>query len=336
MTLYCGIDLHSNNHVVVVIDEQDRRLVEKRLPNNLESTLRLLAPYAGELHGIAVESTFNWYWLVDGLMAQGYTLLLVNTPAAQQRYGDLKYRDDRHDAFWLAHLLRLGILPTGYIYPKAQRGVRDLLRRRAGLVRIAARQLLSIQSQIWRSSGVRIAARDIKRADFEPQPEDAHERLAVASGLALLRTAQREIGRLERAALAVMQPQAGYQVLQTMSGVGPVLGLTISLETGPIERFAGPGPYASYCRLVDSRHLSNGKKKGTGNAKAGNKYLSWAFSEAAHFAVRFEPRAKHFYERKRAQRNGMVAIRAVAHKYARAAYVMLKQQQPFDAQRVFH
>jgi transposase len=82
--------------------------------------------------------------------------------------------------------------------------------------------------------------------------------------------------------------------------------------------------------------VSNGKKKGQGNARAGNKYLSWAFSEAAHFGVRYEPRAKRFYERKRAQRNGIAAIRAVAHKLARAAYVMLKQQQPFDARHLFH
>lgn len=336
MTLYCGIDLHSNNHVVVVIDEQDRRLVEKRLPNDLQATLRLLAPYAEELEGIAIESTFNWYWLVDGLMAHGYAVSLVNTPAAQKRYGDLKYSDDRHDAFWLAHLLRLGILPTGYIYPKAERGVRDLLRRRAGLVRVATRQLISIQSQIWRSTGERITSRVLKQADFQPQLEDLHEQLAVSSGLAVLRAARIEVQRLERAALAVMQPRSNYQVLQTMTGVGPVLGLTISLETGPIERFAAPGRYASYSRLVDSRHLSNGKKKGEGNARAGNKYLSWAFSEAAHFAVRYEPRAKRFYERKRAQRNGMVAIRAVAHKLSRAAWVMLKHQQPFDARLLFH
>jgi transposase len=336
MALYCGIDLHSNNHVVVVIDEQDRRLEEKRLPNDLAATVRLLAPYAEELHGIAVESTFNWYWLVDGLMTHGYAVSLVNTPAAQKRYGDLKYSDDRHDAFWLAHLLRLGILPTGYIYPKAERGVRDLLRRRAGLVRVAARQLISIQSQIWRSSGVRVASQVIKRVDFQPQLEDTHEQLAIDSALTVLRSARTEVQRLERAALAVMQPRPEYQVLQTMSGVGTVLGLTISLETGPIERFAGPGRYASYCRLVDSRHVSNGKKKGEGNARAGNKYLSWAFSEAAHFGVRYEPRAKRFYERKRAQRNGIVAIRAVAHKLARAAYVMLKQQQPFDARHLFH
>ena len=336
MTLYCGIDLHSNNHVVVVIDEKDQRWVEKRLPNDLSATLRLLAPYADELHGIAVESTFNWYWLVDGLMDHGYQLSLVNTSAAQKRYGDLKYLDDRHDAFWLAHLLRLGILPTGYIYPKQERGVRDLLRRRAGLVRIATRQLISIQSQIWRSTGRRVSSQHVKRADFEPRLKDAHEQLAVDSGLVILRSATAQVKVLEQAALAVMQPRPEYQVLQTIRGVGPVLGLTISLETGSIERFGGPGPYTSYCRLVDSRHMSNGKKKGEGNAKAGNKYLSWAFSEAAHFAVRFEPRAKRFYERKRARKNGMVAIRAVAHKLARATYVMLKKQQPFDAQHLFH
>lgn len=336
MALYCGIDLHSNNHVVVVIDECDRRLLERRLPNELPVTLRALEPYREDLRGVAVESTFNWYWLVDGLMAQGYPMSLVNTAVAAKRYSDLKYSDDRHDGYWLAHLMRLGVLPTGYIYPKEDRGLRDLLRRRAGLVQVMARQLVSIQSQIWRSTGVRVSSNTIKQKDFQVCLEDAHERLAVESALAVLRSAAAQVAVMERAALSVMRPRPAYQVLQTMRGVGEVLGLTISLETGPIERFAGPGHYASYSRLVDSQHVSNGKKKGKGNVKAGNKYLSWAFSEAAHFALRYEPAVKRYYERKRAQRNGMVAVRAVAHKLCRAAYVMLRQQTPFDAERLFH
>ena len=90
--------------------------------------------------------------------------------------------------------------------------------------------------------------------------------------------------------------------LQTITGIGKILGLTIMLGTGDIHRFAGAGNFASYCRCVDnSQRTSNGKKKGQGNAKAGNKYLSWAFSEAAHFAVRFEPLAQRFYERKKAK-----------------------------------
>jgi len=123
MGLYCGIDLHSNNHVLTVIDEADRRVYERRLPNELAITKAALEPYRTELVAVAVESTFNWYWLVDGLMEAGYAVRLVNTAAVRQ-YEGLKHTDDKYDAFWLAHLMRLGILPTGYIYPKSERGLR--------------------------------------------------------------------------------------------------------------------------------------------------------------------------------------------------------------------
>lgn len=136
----------------MVIDQEDRCVLETRVGNDLAVTLRLLAPYRDSLQGVAVESTFNWYWLVDGLQEAGYPVRLVHT-AAVRRYEGLKHSDDRDDAFWLAHLMRLGILPTGYIYPKGQRAVRDVLRRRMGLVQVAARHLISLQSQIWRSTG---------------------------------------------------------------------------------------------------------------------------------------------------------------------------------------
>ena len=127
MKLYCGIDLHSNNHYLTLIDDHDKRILEKRLPNDLSQTLITLKPYQEKITAIAVESTFNWYWLVDGLMDAGYSLKLVNTAKARQ-YEGLKHTDDPYDAFWLAQQMRLGILPTGYIYPKAERAVRDLLR----------------------------------------------------------------------------------------------------------------------------------------------------------------------------------------------------------------
>jgi hypothetical protein len=129
MTLYCGIDLHSTNHLVVVIDDNDKRLEERRLGNDLSLTLALLAPYQEELAGVAIESTFNWYWLVDGLQDAGYRVDLVN-PADIKQYEGLKHTDDRYDAFWLAHLMRLGLLKTGYIYPREERAIRDVLRRR--------------------------------------------------------------------------------------------------------------------------------------------------------------------------------------------------------------
>ncbi len=334
MSHYCGIDLHSNNHVVVITDDADKRVVEKRLPNDLSLTLSLLEPYRDDLSGIAVESTFNWYWLVDGLEDAGYSLQLVNTAAVKQ-YDGLKYSNDQHDAFWLAHLMRLGILPTGYIYPREQRAVRDMLRRRAFLVRVASGQLISMQSQIWRSTGVRVSSNTIRKADFEPDQVNGYTRQAVEALLAVYRTLQTQIHTLEQLASDAVKLSDEFRIVQTIKGVGPILGLTIMLETGDIHRFAGAGNFASYCRCVDSERTSNGKIKGHGNAKAGNKYLSWAFSEAAHFAVRFEPLAQRFYARKMARTNGIIAIRAIARKLARATWMMLKYQTPYDAKRMF-
>ncbi len=334
MSHYCGIDLHSNNHVVVVIDEEDKPVFEKRISNDLSLTLKVLSPYQESLQGIAVESTFNWYWLVDGLQEHGYDLRLVNTAAVKQ-YDGLKYSGDHHDAFHLAHLMRLGILPTGYIYPKEQRAIRDLLRRRLALVRTASAQLISVQSQIWRSTGTRFSSAELRKPDFVPPQVDNYTLQAVHAGLVVYQTIQREIDALETSAHQAVKLTEAFKILQTVTGIGKILGLTIMLETGTIERFAGPGNYASYCRCVDSTRTSNGKKKGEGNAKAGNKYLSWAFSEAAHFAVRFEPLAQRFYERKKARTNGIIAIRAVARKLARATWMMLKHQVPYDAKRMF-
>jgi len=126
MTLYCGIDLHSNNSVVSVIDETDRVLAERHLSNDLELVLQFLSPYAQEVVSVVVESTFNWYWLVDGLQEAGYTARLANTIAIQQ-YSWLKHSDDHHDARWLAHMERLGILPVGYIYPREPRRISALV-----------------------------------------------------------------------------------------------------------------------------------------------------------------------------------------------------------------
>ena len=162
MTLYCGIDLHSNNCMVSVINDTDQLLYEKRLDNDFNLIERHLQPYQDELCGIVVESTYNWYWLVDGLMDKGYPVHLANTLAIQQ-YNGIKYTNDATDARFLAHLLRLNILPTGYIYPKAMRHVRDLLRRRLLLVKQRTAQLLSLQSLISRHTGERLSCLKMKQ-----------------------------------------------------------------------------------------------------------------------------------------------------------------------------
>ncbi|PKO65436.1 MAG: IS110 family transposase, partial [Betaproteobacteria bacterium HGW-Betaproteobacteria-17] len=142
---YCGIDLHSNNSVVVVTDETDKVLLSRRCPNDLPKILALLAPHRIELAGVVVESTYNWYWLVDGLMAEGYDVRLANT-VAMKRYDGLKHSDDETDAAHLAHMLRLGILPTGYIHPPAERALRDLARKRVQLVRSRTQHVLAVEN----------------------------------------------------------------------------------------------------------------------------------------------------------------------------------------------
>jgi transposase len=337
MKLYAGIDLHANNSVVVVIDEEERSLYQKRLHNKLEEVLGVLAPYQATLQGIVVESTYNWYWLVDGLMTAGYRVHLANTTAIEQ-YKGLQHTDDESDARWLAHLLRLGILPEGYIYPKEERAVRDLLRKRSQLVRQRTMNLLSIQNLLTRNTGLTFSGKRIKQltmGEVEQILPQAELALAVKSNLAVLECLEEQIARIEEVVLAQLKLRAGFAPLLTVSGIGQILGMTIMLETGEIGRFATVGDFASSCRCVGSQKVSNGKRKGQGNTKNGNKYLAWAFVEAANFAVRYNAQIKCFYQRKQAKTNGVVAIKAVAHKLARACYYILRDQVPFEVTKAF-
>ncbi len=337
MKLYGGIDLHSNNSVVAVTDEQDQVVYRKRLPNELDTILSVLEPYREYLQGLVVESTYNWYWLVDGLMDAGYRLHLANTAAIKQ-YEGLKYSDDDTDACWLAKLLRLGLLPEGYIYPKAQRPIRDLLRKRSQLVHQRTANVLSVQNLMARNRGKSISANEINRLEFdqiEQMLENEPLVLAVASTVVVMRSQQEMIGLIEKVLGRHHKRSAALKHLLTVNGIGEVLGLTILLETGDIRRFEAVGNYVSYCRCVDSKRISNGKQKGKGNRKNGNKYLAWAFVEAANFAVRYEPRIKRYYQRKRSRSNGIVAIKTVAHKLARACYFILRDGVTFDVGRAF-
>ena len=334
---FSGIDLHSNNSVVLISDETDRIVYQKRLPNDLALILRELSVYQTELRGIVVESTYNWYWLVDGLMEQGHKVRLANTAAIQQ-YEGLKYTDDHSDARWLAHLLRLEVLPEGYIYPRADRPVRDLLRKRSQLVRQRTTNLLSIQNLVTRNTGESLSANQIKGLDTQQVDELLPNRdlaLAVKANLSVMCSADEQTEILERTVTqrAKLSPQ--FSFLKTVPGIGQILALTIMLETGDIRRFFSVGNFASYCRCVGSQKISNGKRKGKGNTKNGNKYLAWAFVEAAHFAVRFNSKIKSFDQRKKAKTKVVVAIKAVAHKLCRACYYILRDRVAFDVTKAF-
>jgi transposase len=337
MKLFGAIDLHSDNNVVVLIDENDEVVYRKRLPNELSVIVAQLSPHHSRIEGMVVESTYNWYWMVDGLMEQGYRVHLANTAAIQQ-YNGLKYTDDDSDARWLAHLLRLGVLPVGYIYPKADRPVRDLLRKRSQLVRQRTTNLLSIQNLVTRNTGSSLSAKQIKGLDAHQVDEllpNGDLALAVKANLAVMLSADEQSEILERTVIQRVQLRPQFRFLKTVPGIGEILALTIMLETGEISRFPSVGNLASYCRCVDSRKISNSKKKGKGNTKNGNKYLAWAFVEAANFAIRYNSRIKSFYQRKKAKTKGVVALKAVAHKLCRACYYIMRDRVAFDVTKAF-
>src|SRR6516164_2844176 len=248
MPLYGGIDLHANNSVVVLLNEQDQVVYQKRLPNDLPTILEVLAPHHAEIKGLVVESTYNWYWLVDGLMEAGYRVHLAN-PAAMQQYSGLKYSDDHPDARWLAHMLRLGVLPEGYIYPKAARAVRDLLRKRTHVVRQHTANVLSVQNILARNTGARFSGKrmhELTKQELTTLLADETQVLALTSSLVVLDCLRHQIKALEQTVHKRLHHTPSYEQLLTVQGIGTILAQTIALETGAISRFPSVGHYASY------------------------------------------------------------------------------------------
>ena len=337
MKIMVGIDLHSNNALCGLMDESGRRLHHKQLPCDLAAILQLLKPYQERIDTIAIESTYNWYWLVDGLADHGYHVVLAN-PAAMQPYGGKKHTDDVSDAYFLAELLRLNLLPTGHIYDRKLRPVRDLLRRRMLLVHQRTTLILSFKSLNERTLGQRVPLARVKAmsaADAQARFTAQADQLLAGEQITLMEHYTDTIAKIEKHIMEVAEKTASYQRLQEMPGIGKILGLTIALETGDAKRFADAGHFASYSRCVKSVRQSNHKKKGENNRKCGNKYLAWAFVEAAHFACRHDDQCRRFYDRKKQPSNPAIATKSLACKLAKAAWHVMVADVPYDATRVF-
>jgi len=338
MELYAGIDLHARNSYFAVVDSAGVKVLLKKSSNESRAVFSVLEPYKERLKGVAVESTFNWYWLVDGLMDAGFKVHLAN-PSAFQKYSGLKHADDKSDAVWLADMLRLGILPKGFIYPREDRSIRDLLRKRMHLVKLRTSLINSLQNILARNGSTHLGASKIKqltRDNISPLL-DWNEDLAMSGRVSKdsIDHLTGQIKTIEKFIEDKVLLKQEYLCLKTIPGVGVILSLTIMLETGPIDRFAKVGNYASYCRKVPVCWSSDGKKKGDPNKKNGNKYLAWAFSEAAELARRFDDTIRAYYNRKAGKTNFMIAHSALAHKLARAAYYIMRDQVPFEKEKLF-
>jgi transposase len=332
-----GIDLHSNNVVIGVMDMDGKRVGNGKLPCELKEIVKFLAPFKKRLEQVAVESTYNWYWLVDGLQALKYPVVLAN-PAGMEQYSGIKHADDTNDAFFLAELLRLKILPTGHIYDAELRPVRDLLRRRLTLVHHRTSLMLSFKSLYARTTGQEMALsrlKDLEAKQAQELYEHPANQLIAGMQIEQIENLSRSIQKIEKVVLGSARELPFHSKLLTLPGVGKILGMTITLEVGEIKRFAESGHFASYCRTVAAQRTSNSKKKGENNSKCGNKYLAWAFVEAANFARRYDAQCRKWYDRKAAKTSKVLATKALACKLAKAAWYLMAEGTDYDAKRMF-
>lgn len=338
MKVYSGIDLHATNIYMGIIDSKGKKIFGHKYPNYKETILNALEPYKKYMEGIVVESTFNWYWLVDTLIDSGYKVHLAN-PSAIQQYEGLKYSNDQRDAFWLAKMLMLGILPEGYIYPKEMRRVRDLLRQRSKLVKIKSSFKHLLQQVTVNQTGIKLTNSLINKMEEDRLIDIFEDSIWIENGrssLRIIRTIEEEIAKIEKIVIKEIKDKWQYKGLKSVPGIGNILAATISLETGPIERFQKSSQYASYCRCVPSSYWSNEKRKGSGNKKNGNKYLSWAFAEAANLCIRYCEEAEKYYQRKCAKRKPPLAYRAITNKLSKACYYIMRDGSKFEVVRIFN
>lgn len=331
MRLYAAFDLHSSNSYLGIVEENGKRTFKRRLRNEPEMIRETLEPFKTDIVGIVVESTYNWYWLVDFLMEEGYRVHLAN-PSQIQKYSGLKHSDDEDDAFWLAEMLRLKILPEGYIYPKEHRPLRDLLRKRGHLVRLRTSLIVSLQNILARNVGRKMKTNALKalKEDRVTPLLAGNDDICLAGRVSkeAIDSLTKQIRAIEVVVEKKIALRKPYDLLLSMPGVGRVLALTIMLETGSIDRFKKVGNYVSYCRKVPSGRFSNNKKNG-------NKYLSWAYAEAAEIARRLDTEARAYHDRKRRRTNTPIAYGALAHKLARAAFYIMRDEVPFMHEKAF-
>ena len=338
---YCGIDLHTRTSQLCLTDGKGNKVEEANLPNNLSQILGFLQPFGKDIQ-IGIESTINWYWIVDGLQEAGYDVKLGHTLGLFMITG-AKIKTDRRDAFKLAKYLRLEEFPQAYIYPKEKRPLRDLLRRRIGLVEQRASCYRSLRIQLMRYNLNTYTLTQLKHIDEEdlsqlPIPDELDMYCKMI--LERINLLSEQIQHLDTYLKEQTIDNPYFKLLLGLPGVWYTLGLTIYYETGDIQRFDTSKQYASYARLIPALHQSvQTKKKGKGG-KQGNHYLKWAFTQAASIAVRYYPKCRKFRD-KHARRRGhltaknIIANCILAHKLSTATFHILKEGVPFDLNRLF-
>jgi transposase len=337
---YCGVDLHARTLSLHILDHNGQSVLAATLTASPSAFLQAIAPFRDGLV-VACECMFAWYWLADLCSEQQIPFVLGHALYMKAIHGG-KAKTDSIDAKKIAALLKGGLLPQAYVYPKGMRETRDLLRRRTFLVRRRAEaltHLVNTNSQYNLPPLAKKLAYAANRAEVN-LPErfaDPSVKKNVAVDLALIDAYDEQIRDLElylTRSAKIDDPQA-YARLRSIPGVGAVLTLIFLYEIHDIRRFAEPGQFLSYARLVRCVHESAGKKQGTGGNKIGNAHLKWAFSEAVCLLLRQSERAKKWLTRREKKHGKRKALGALAARLGRAVYHLLRKGEVFDETRFF-
>jgi len=337
-TYYCGIDLHSTTMYVCVIDQAGSVLVHRNIPTEPGRLLSILAPYREDVV-VGVECMFCWYWLSDLCVDEGIPFVLGHALYMKAIHGG-KAKNDKIDSEKIALLIRSGMFPESYVYPKALRAARDLTRRRSFFVRkrseLFAHIQMTYQQYNFTAPGRKIAYRANREAMDKPfQDESALK--AIEADLALVESYSDIIRKLEAHITKLTRRNSpftmDFALLQTIPCIGPILASTILYEVHDIKRFPSVQHFCSYARLVKPQKTSAGKVTGGGDGKIGNQYLKWAFSEAAVLFLRTD-QGKKYFERLRKKFSKAKALSVLAHKLGRSVYFMLLRQQQWSDEKL--
>ncbi len=334
---YCGGDLHARTLFLHILDAQGKTCFEKNLPASPTAFLEAVKPFREGLV-VGVECMFAWYWLADLCEAEGIPFVLGHALAMKAIHGG-KTKTDKIDAAKLAGLLRGGVFPQAYVYPKAKRATRDLLRRRSAFVRQRAQLIAHIQNTNSQYNhppfAKKLTYQGNRNEEIANRFADDSTRMSVQADLNLIAAYDGQIQQLETHLIrhAKVDDAVTFQLLRTVPGIGPILGLTLLYEIDAIHRFPEVGHFLSYSRLVSCIHESAGKVKGVGGKKIGNAHLKWAFGEAASLMLRSFPAAKAWMQRQEKKRSKVRVHAILEAKIGRAVEAIWRKQQPFDAKR---
>jgi transposase len=337
---YCGVDLHARTLSLCILDAKGAIVLQKTIVAGPDAFLQAVAPFRDGL-AVACECMFAWYWLADLCEQEKIPFVLGHALYMKAIHGG-KAKTDKIDAHKIAVLLRGGMLPQAYVYPKGMRETRDLLRRRTFLVRRRAEALVHLantNSQYNQPPFAKKLAYAANRAELDivARFSDPSVQKNVAVDLALIDVYDTQIADLElylSRTAKVDDPQAFHR-LRSVPGIGKVLALVLLYEIHDIRRFPEVGQFLSYARLVRCSHESAGKKQGTGGNKIGNAHLKWAFSEAACLFLRESEQAKKWLARREKKHGKARALGALAARLGRAVYHLLRKREVFDRKRFF-